>query len=455
VFAREKTKMMSQGLQYFARCALQLAAVLVVAACGSGAVGPPPVNDPGTITVLPTQVGDCADPFFAQCTPVIAYSGLPTTFSITGGTGSYIVTSSNQAIIQQSGNTSGTLTVIPNPVVVPTPLIITARDTGSAAPVSVTVIVRPGTVSNTVTITPSSAACSPAICSGGDAVIASTISQGGIPLPARGVRFDVISGDIRFVTSAVGLPETLGLSVTTNTDEAGVARARLRALDTAQNQTAIIQITDLGSGAYQRTTVIIARATATEAGFFTVPTSITYTGPNTATCASGISSEVFVFGGTPPYTISNSAPGAFSTNTSVVGSSGGSFRISPNGVCATNATFAVTDASSRTVTVAVSNQPGTTPVPAAAAFTVSPTSVTLASCTEAASVIAVGGSGAYNANSSSSSLLAIVSGNLVTIRRTPGTNPNGITSFQVAVTDGRTIQSVSVGLTGAAAAACP
>jgi hypothetical protein len=175
------------------------------------------------------------------------------------------------------------------------------------------------------------------------------------------------------------LPETVGLAVTTVTDEAVSRVCVFAPLDSAANQTAIIQVTDLGSGAYQRTTLLIARATATQAGFFTVPTSVTYTGPNNQQCASGIGSEIFVFGGTPPYTISNSAPSAFSTNTSVVNFSGGSFRVTPTGVCAENVTIAVTDTAARTVTVTLTNKLGTNDPPPAP-LAVVPGSLSLTSC---------------------------------------------------------------------------
>src|SRR5262249_20493894 len=164
----------------------------------SGGVGTPPVNDPTTIRILPATA--------------VMYSGLPTTFSITGGTGAYIVTSSNQAVLQIAGSVIGSsITLVPNPVTVDTEVTLTAPDTGTASPATSIVTVKPGTVNNSITITPSSSACSPAICSGGDALVVATISQGGIPLPARGVRFDVVSGDFRFITSPAGSPETTDL----------------------------------------------------------------------------------------------------------------------------------------------------------------------------------------------------------------------------------------------------
>ena len=437
--------MIGRGLESFARALLVIASLLALASCGSGAVGPV-VNDPSKITIMPGSDG----------TTATLYSGLPTTFTITGGNGTYIVSSSNQAIVQVSGPLAGnTLTVIPNPVLADTTLTLTARDTGTTSPATVSLVVRPGTVSNTITVTPGSSACSPAVCSGGDAVVTATIAQGGIPLPARGVRFSVVSGDIRFITSPAGLPETTALSVDTTTDETGAARARMRANDTAANQTAIIQITDLGSGAYQRSTVLVARTTATQSAYFTVPESVTFTGPNNQTCASGISSEVFVFGGTPPYTISNSAPSAFTTNTNVVGFSGGSFRVTPTGICADNVAIGVTDAAARTITVTLTNKVGSAAVPAPPAFTVAPTSVTLNSCTATASVFAAGGQGTYSAASSNSVVLTSVNGGLVSIRRTPGSNATGITTVSVAVSDGATVKTVDVSLTGAGAGVCP
>jgi hypothetical protein len=434
---------MQRGFEVLARALFGLAAALLVASCGSGAVGSV-VVDPTRITVQPGSDGS----------PTTLYSGLPTTFTITGGTGTYIVSSSNQAVVPVSGPIVGnTLTVIPNPVVTDTSVVLTARDTGTTTPTSVTLLVRPGTVSNMITIAPGSSACAPAICSGGDAVVTTTISQGGIPLPARGVRFDVISGDVRFITSPAGAPETTALSVTTVTDETGAARARLRALDTAANQTAIIQITDLGSGAYQRTTVLIARASAGQVGFFTVPESVTFTGPDNTRCATGLSSEIFIFGGAPPYTISNSAPAAFLTNTNTVNFSGGSFRVTTTGICASNVTFAVTDAAGRTSTVTLSNQLGSN-APPPAPLGVFPGSLTLTSCSARASAVIVGGkSTSYVAASENSIVLATVTGSILTVSRAPGTfPPSSAITVNVNVSDGTSVFTVPVTLTGTASA---
>ncbi|HST00241.1 MAG TPA: hypothetical protein VLJ84_01135, partial [Usitatibacter sp.] len=74
--------------------ALALASFAFLSSCGSGAVsGTPAANDPTRITILPATA--------------TTFSGLPTTFVISGGTGSYIVASSNQSIIPVSGGIIG------------------------------------------------------------------------------------------------------------------------------------------------------------------------------------------------------------------------------------------------------------------------------------------------------------------------------------------------------------
>jgi hypothetical protein len=109
--------------------------------CGSGAVSPQ-VNDPTVITIMPNTA--------------TLYSGLPTQFALTGGTGQYIVTSSNQAAVQVSGTVpGGTLVIVPNYVVVDTPVTLTVRDTVPTLRSRPTLTVKPNPVNNDVTITPS------------------------------------------------------------------------------------------------------------------------------------------------------------------------------------------------------------------------------------------------------------------------------------------------------------
>jgi hypothetical protein len=439
------------------RLALALASIVSVTSCGSGAVGPSTiVNDPTQITIQPGQCTVSGTTVTCN-NPAILFSGLPTTFVITGGTGSYILSSNNQAVLPVSGNIVGnSVTLVPNPVLTDTVVTLTARDTGTTPIATAQAIVKAGTVANNITITPTStqsAACAPAICSGGDALVTATISQGGIPLPARSVRFDVVTGDFRFVTTdpATGV-ETLSASVTVISDQTGEVSARIRVNAGAANQTALLQVTDIGTGAFQRTSFVISQSTGTSPGFFTTPATITFQGTRQNQCAgSGISATVFVFGGVPPYTVSNSSSGFF-VSPNFISSSGGSYTVTPNGTCVSSFPIIATDSSGHTATTTVSNVAGTQVPPA---LSVAPTAVTLSSCSGAASVTAAGGTGGpYFSSTGSDALITSVSGSTVTIRRNP-TSPATPGPLSVGVSDGNTTQSVTVNLTGEGAGACP
>lgn len=416
-----------------------LFAALGLAGCSGSVSAPtsPPVNS-ATITILPGTA--------------TMYSGLPTTFVLSGGTGFYIVTSSDQAILPIAGGVNGgSVTLVPNPVTTDTVITLTVRDTGSAAPVQATVTVKPGTVNNNVTVTPNilqSASCNPAICSGGDADVRVTLSQGGIPLAARGVRFEVIQGDYRFITSLPGAGvETTALVQDVATDQSGIARARIRATALAPNQTALLQVTDLASGAFQRTVFAIAQFTGNTPAFFTLPTSLTFTGPADNTCASSATADVSVFGGSPPYQVSGGTSG-FSVTPSVVGASGGRFQIflSQTPSCFTDFPIAVTDASGRTISVLLSNRAGSGSLPPTP-LSVQPATLTLqCGSGNQASVVILGGTGTFSASTNHPRVQAPapVQRTLTITRQTGDGAVVYPTSALVTVTDGNTSAVVTV-----------
>ena len=414
-----------------------LGAMLALAACSSDVSGPTPVNDPDRITIQPETA--------------ILYSGLPTTFTVSGGTGSYAVSSSNQAVVRVDAVLNGrSFTVTPANVVVETPVTISVRDSGTAPVVSASLTVRPGTVANDIVITPTSTQggnCSPAVCSGGDALVFATVSQGGNPLPARGVRLDVVSGDFRFITTQPGQSEVLSTSVTVVSDQAGGVHARIRALPGAANQTAVVQVTDLGTSAFRRASFTIAQATGTSPGFFTVPDTIAFTGPNTLQCASGQRADVTIFGGSPPYTI-GSGGSAFGTSHNVVAASGGSFYIVANGICPTTVLIPVVDSAGRTATITVSNEFGTNAIPD---LTVSPSTVTISDCGTPAFVSVAGGiPGSFTVSGGSPAI--VVSPNpgtgqiaIFRARGVPATSP-----VTVGVASGDKVATIIVTLAGEA-----
>ena len=432
-----------RGIGPLFRLSLALAAFAALASCSGAVSGPPQVTDPSRITILPDTA--------------ILYSGMPTTFTISGGTGSYLASSSNQAVVHVSGAVSqGRLTVIPANVTAETEVTLTVRDTGTTPLATATLTVRPGTVSNEIAITPSGTqggSCAPALCSGGDAAVSATISQGGVPLPARGVRLDVVSGDFRFITSPPGVPEILETTTTVITDQAGMVHARIRALPGAANQTALLQVTDLGTNAFRRTAFLIAQATGESPGFFVTPDAVTFTGPRQGLCASNVTATFFVFGGTPPYSIFNTGNSFFAVSVDTVTSSGASFNVSPrSGTCVAEPglPILVRDSAGRTTTVTVANVEGDDEVPA---LVVAPDTVTLTSCTTVANVAIAGGTGTYFITGDNDLVSATRSGNTISIRRKPSTLGAPGPAF-VAVSDGISTATITVNLQGQGAATC-
>jgi hypothetical protein len=414
------------------RLALAFLAALLAGSCGSGAVGPV-VNDPTRITVLPATA--------------TLYSGLPTTFTLSGGTGAYIVSSSNQAIIPVDGGIiSGPLVVVPNQVLADTPVTLTVRDTGNTALATATLTVRPGTVNNDITITPTgtqATSCAPAVCSGGDALVKATISLGGVPLGGHVVRMEVVSGDFRFITTPPGSSvETLSTVVDVTSDAQGKVQARIRTLADAANQTALVQVTDLSSGSFQRASFFIAQSTGTAPGFFVSPTSAAFAGRFTGQCPDNVSAAFYVFGGSPPYSILNSLPSAFTLSDNVVFSSGDGFTVTARGVCNATAVITIRDSAGHTTTVNVSNTEGTdTPTP----ISVAPDHITLADCTATASVTIAGGARPYFVSSGSNALTLTLSQSTFTIRRRIGSAAPA-SPIIIGVSDGRTTAEVTVDL---------
>jgi len=424
------------GASRLARGALAALASLVLGSCGSGAVSSTSATaTSGPITISPATA--------------TLFSDLPTVFVVSGGNGSYIVTSSDQQAVPAAGALKGpgSFTVVPNPVAADTAVTLTVSDTAGSPPASAALTVKPRTVSNVVTVTPSasqSAACGTAICSGGDAEVKATLSQAGVPLVGRTVQFDVVSGDVRIITSAPGAPEIDSLSGTTTTDGTGTARIRVRVLADAASQTALLQITDLSSGSTQRTSIAIAPAS--NAPLNAQPSTIVFQGVDAGTCATGIQADVIVFGGRPPYLISQ--PGSFSVSPTVVTSNGGRFTVTATGQCTSGSQIAVVDSNGATVSVTASNKLSDLPAPVTTTpFTVSPSSGTLATCNSVANFTLSGGSGTYFGTSQDSRLDVRINGNVGSVQaKSPSiwSGSPGSATTAITFSDGKTSAAVAV-----------
>ncbi|HZZ92635.1 MAG TPA: hypothetical protein VFE23_08730 [Usitatibacter sp.] len=427
---------------------LLVLSMLYLAGCGSGGVSGPAVTT-GTLAISPATA--------------VVYTDVPAQFVITGGTAPYFVTSSNGTAlpVPTSAFNYNTLTVVPGAVGADSAVTLSATDAKSSTTVSSTVTVKPRTISNVVTITPSanqSAACGTSLCAGGDAEVSVVLTQAGVPLAGRVVQFDVVSGDLRVIASAPGAPETLALSGTAVTDATGTARIRVRALTDATAQTALLRITDIASGFVQTASVSIAPSTSSP--LVVQPTAIQFTGPDANTCASGVSADVLVIGGRPPYQVTQ--PPGFIVNPTVLTTSG-RVTVTATGQCARTGTtqgiaipdagqtLAIVDATGATATVSIHNDPA--PVTAVTVpFDVAPAEVTLDSCSAVAFVALVGGTGSYF-GVGTNAVSVSASGNQGIIQRVPGTTAS-TSPISVAFSDGQTNKTVKVNLTGKALGGC-
>jgi hypothetical protein len=212
------------------------------------------------------------------------------------------------------------------------------------------------------------------------------------------VRFDVVQGDFGLSSTAPGQPVVNSLTVVT--DQNGNAAVRIVVPSTAATQIATIRATDVTGGSSVTGQFTIAQFVDGSSVLSVIPTgTTTFTGPDNAHCANGLSASFFIFGGTPPYTVATNFPQAMSISGAPVQRSGGAFVVTVNGNCFTNGTFAITDATGRVVLnpPTVTNQLGTaTFVPD---VNLTPNSISAACPANAANVgqiLATGGTGTYS-----------------------------------------------------------
>jgi hypothetical protein len=363
-----------------------LAGVLSLAACGGGNGAPNNPYQPG------------AGPLTLTPTTATGYSGVPFMFSVTGGTAPYSVISSDSVILPVTSGVSGnSLVVVPGNVVAATSVSFTVSDSAGHQ-VTGSLNVNPALLlpaSITITGNPNCAASGATLCSGQDGSASVKVSgPGGAGLAGRSVRFDVVQGD--FTISPPGQASVQTLTVTT--DQNGNATVRLLVSVSAATQIASIRATDVTSGSNVLGQFTIAQYVNGSSILSVLPSgTTTFTGPDTATCNAGGQATFYIFGGTPPYTVSTNFPQAITIRGAPVQRSGGGFTITTTGICFTNLTFAITDATGRVLL----NPPTVTNGFGTAAAAPPPLNVTPASlsgtCSSGStfSFLATGGTGTY------------------------------------------------------------
>ena len=423
------------------------AAALVLASCGGGGATSSP-NNVGALQLLPGTGS--------------IYAGVPTTFNIVGGRAPYLVTSSEPTLLELGFTTSSnSFTVVArNPGVVDVGLDpdevprrsvnIEVRDSNGVS-LSATFSVLQnfftgyGTFYSNTCAAPASGD-PPQACSGTDSVVNLVPVSNGALYGDREFELRKIRGDFQFVVENPAVTPQLVDIIRVRTDHEGKAIARLRVTNAAPTQIASYTITDLVTGATTTRTFVIVQQPGIDQ-ISLLPTEITFTGGLSTQCGRG-TADVFIFGGTPPYTISGGSS-AFTVTPTTVLTNGGKFNIIlPLGAsCVDGAAIGITDATGRTIAVTVNNVLGSGTAPAPVVV-LSPAALTLA-CSFGTTVVTSsltvsGGSGTFSAGVDHPRVTAIVSGRTVTLERVNGDPALPFaypTTGRVTVTDGATSAS--------------
>ena len=344
----------------------------VLSACGGGSGAP--------INVL----NKTATPVVVLPATVVAYSGIPTTLTVSGGTPPYRAFSSNSAVLPVTQSVPGsTVVLLAGNVAADTEVTVTVQDSSgsSTAEAPATVTVRAAPLLNSLTITPNQADCgTTAICSGQNGTAAVTVlgPQGG-PLAGRQVQFDVVTGAFGLATPNAS--QTVVTSLTVLSDANGVASVIVKANVSAPTQFAQLRVTDVTSGQKLSGNFLIQQITDGSKILTVVPGTAKISGAVKGSCSSGFTTQYFIYGGTPPYRVTSTFPSAVTLANSTVNTDGGSFSATTNGTCVDPLTFSILDASGRQTTALLSNVEGTADAPAptpAPALAISPTTVAVA-----------------------------------------------------------------------------
>ena len=365
-----------------------LAGIVALAGCGGGSGAPNNPYVPPPITpVLNVQPAN-----------VIAYTGVPTTLTITSGQGPFSVFSSDASALPVTQSVAGTtIVLIAGQVAVDTAVTLTVQDgLGSTKLVGVSVKAAP--ILNALAFMPSGSDCGTDLCSGqaGTATVTAT-GPAGIPLTARSIRFDVVYGPIGIMTTNPAAPVVQTATVVT--DGKGVATVGIAAVTNSTTQPAQIRATDVTSGQQQIVNLTVVNNTvATQSPLAIVPNTATITSAYVNVCSTGFRVDYYIYGGTPPYTVASSFPTGVTLVNSFVGKSGGFFEAITNGTCVNPLTFTISDASGKQTTATLVNVPGTSTPPAPPAFAVAPGAVSATNCSgKSFTFLLTGGSAPYNA----------------------------------------------------------
>lgn len=422
------------------------AAALVLSSCGGGGATSPPSTGP--LQLLPGTAS--------------LYAGVPYTFNIAGGRPPYLVTSSEQTLLELNFTTdSSQFQVVPrNPGVVDVGL-----DPNEVPRRSVNVEVRDSTgrtTTNTYNVLQNfftgyreiyASTCAsgagtepPQACSGTDTIVTVVPVSNGTLYGNREFQFDRVRGDFQFVVEDPAAVPQLVDRIRIRTDHNGIGFVRVRVANNAPTQVATYKFTDVATGATTDAAFTVVQQAVVDQ-LSLLPNEITFTGTLSTRCGTG-TADVFVFGGTPPYTVQASAGLAVSPTT--VANSGGKFQVTAgltSAPCPPATTVIVTDSRGSAGSVKVTLAPGSGTLPP---VTAAPDTIATLLCGQSAQVTVVGGSGSFSATSQHPRITAVMAGTTLTLTRLNG---DGATIYptdgSAVVSDGSSTATVAITATPA------
>jgi hypothetical protein len=354
-----------------------------------------------------------APPLAVLPSSLTIFSGVATSVSVTGGVPPYTAFSSNSAVLPITQAVTGSaIPLLAANVSADTAVTLTVADSvGKTATAAITV--RAATLFSAVVVKPNLTDCgTTAICSGQTGTATVTLQlPGGGAAPGRQVRFDVVAGPYAIAATGGGASAQ---SVTVVSDALGNAQVIIRANVDAPTQPAQIRATDITSGQQLTGDFLIQQRTDGSTILTVVPPEATITGAFTDECSLGFRIDYFIYGGTPPYRITQAFPTASVVigtsgvpgDSAIVTAAGGFFEAVTNGTCVNPQTFSILDATGRQTTAQLFNLVGTTaPTPPTPApdLSVVPGGVTF-DCTavtgNVVDFVISGGTPPYNASAS-------------------------------------------------------
>ncbi len=427
------------------------AGALILTSCGGGgATGSPAAV--GNLQLLPGSAS--------------IYAGVPYTANIVGGRPPYLVTSSEQTLIELNFTTSsnsfqfvarnpGVVDVGLDPDEVPRRSVnIEVRDSNGASITNTYSVLQNfftgyrESYQSTCSTGTGSGATAPPACSGTDSLITIFPISNGTLYGNREFQFDRVRGDFSFVEPDPATIPQLVDRIRARTDQTGKAIVRMRVTSAAPTQLATYKVTDILTGVTTDMVVLIVQQPVADA-ITVLPATVAFTGGDNTSCGSG-ASDVFVFGGTAPYTITGTAGVGVSPST--VAASGERFTVlagSSAPPCKTGTTVLVSDSRGALTTVAVTFTAGPAPAavtpPPVVALMVSPTTIAVLNCGTSAQSTVAGGVGPISVTSLHPRITATIAGSTITMTRLNG---DGVTNYPasgtVNVTDGSTIVPITI-----------